>query len=123
MEVRLLFVNWVDEVRFFGAGPRSDRSACVEEKRERESILGPETIGQDKEQRIGLALALWITPFPDSMFCFGAFKLKHRSAKTEFSDMTKQSEIFLVRTRASTQVSPPIKTSTMPERLTTTKRR
>ncbi len=82
MEVRLLFVNWVDEVRFFGAGPRSDRSACVEEKRERESILGPETIGQDKEQRIGLALALWITPFPDSMFCFGAFKLKHRSAKT-----------------------------------------
>ena len=37
---RLLFVNWVDEVRCFGTGPRIDRSACVVEKRERESMLG-----------------------------------------------------------------------------------
>ena len=77
MKDRLLFVKWVDEVRCFGAGPRSVRSACDEEKRERESILGPERIGQDKEQRRGLALAL--SPFPDSMFRFGAFK--HRSAE------------------------------------------
>ena len=36
---RLDFVNEVDEVRCFGAGPCSNRRACVEDKRERESML------------------------------------------------------------------------------------
>ena len=35
----LLFINGFQKVNCFEAGPRSDRSACVEEKRERESML------------------------------------------------------------------------------------
>ena len=56
-------MNGVDQVRCFGAGLGSDRSACVEEKRERESMLGPETIRQDKEQGRYLAQALRVPPF------------------------------------------------------------
>lgn len=32
-------MNWVREGEYFRAGPRSDRRACVEERRERESML------------------------------------------------------------------------------------
>ena len=48
----------IDEVRCFGAGRRSDRSACVEGEKERESMLGPEPIRQGKERGRCLAQAL-----------------------------------------------------------------
>lgn len=69
----------MDEVGCFVAGPRSDRSACVEEKSERKSILDSQN-DRAKGWRRCLARALWVPPvlFQTRGFCFGAFIIAPR---------------------------------------------
>ena len=55
---RLVFVNGVDEVRFFGAAPCSDRSGCVEDKKERESMLDSQNDWEGKRLKRCLSLGL-----------------------------------------------------------------
>ena len=51
------------EIRCFGAGPRSDRSARVEEKRERESILNSQKRSEATEEVPRSALYAYHPPF------------------------------------------------------------
>ena len=84
---RLLFVNGFTKVNCFGAGPRSDRSACVEEKRERESMLD----SQKRSGRTGGAsLGLYgYRLLPDLRFPFGSLFFRYRSAEAAKTKLRK----------------------------------
>ena len=92
----LLFVNGFNKVNCFGGGPRSDRSACVEKKRERESMLDSQK-RTGRSNTGGASLGLYgYRLLPDLRLSFGSLFFRHHrsaeAAKTKFR--TKQSEIF-----------------------------
>ena len=93
----LLFVNGFKKVNCFGGGPRSDRSACVEKKRERESMLDSQK-RTGRSNTGGASLGLYgYRLLPDSRFSFGSLFFRHRSAEAAMAAKTKLrkwSEIF-----------------------------
>lgn len=55
----------VDEVASLGAGTRSNRSVCVEDKRERESMIDPRIKWEMKAtEGVPLCGAQWVLPAP-----------------------------------------------------------
>ena len=60
-----MFVKGVDEVASLGAGPRSNRSVCVENKRERESMIDSRIKWEMKAtEGVPLCGAQWVLPAP-----------------------------------------------------------
>ena len=69
----LLFVNGFKKVKCFGAGPPSDRNACVEERKERKSMLDPRGLsGGMSSAEVALLGLCGYRPLPKSRFCFGS---------------------------------------------------